>query len=34
MMTVKRWARGNKSTSIGKPAIHPSVVDLKGKAYE
>lgn len=34
MMTVKRWSRGHKSTSIGKPAIHPSVVDLKGKAYE
>ncbi|KAG9456610.1 hypothetical protein H6P81_001118 [Aristolochia fimbriata] len=34
MMTVKRWSRGPKATSIGKPAVHPAAVDLKGKAYE
>ncbi|MQM17683.1 hypothetical protein Taro_050659 [Colocasia esculenta] len=34
MMTVKRWARGRGAGSIGKPAIHPVTVDLKGKAYE
>ncbi|XP_068652558.1 pyrophosphate--fructose 6-phosphate 1-phosphotransferase subunit alpha-like [Aristolochia californica] len=34
MMTVKRWSRGPKATSIGKPAVHPAAVDLKGKTYE
>ncbi|KAK1282287.1 Pyrophosphate--fructose 6-phosphate 1-phosphotransferase subunit alpha [Acorus calamus] len=34
MMTVKRWSRGPGASSIGKPAIHPATVDLKGKAYE
>ncbi|KGN55545.1 pyrophosphate--fructose 6-phosphate 1-phosphotransferase subunit alpha [Cucumis sativus] len=34
MMTVKRWAQNPGSSSIGKPAIHPATVDLKGKAYE
>uniref|UniRef100_A0A5B7B7M3 Pyrophosphate--fructose 6-phosphate 1-phosphotransferase subunit alpha n=1 Tax=Davidia involucrata TaxID=16924 RepID=A0A5B7B7M3_DAVIN len=36
MMTVKRYGRGPgaSSTSIGKPALHPATVDLKGKAYE
>nr|AIE47261.1 pyrophosphate-dependent phosphofructokinase [Hevea brasiliensis] len=34
MMTVKRWAQSPGATSIGKPAIHPAAVDLKGKAYE
>ncbi|KAF2310274.1 hypothetical protein GH714_007537 [Hevea brasiliensis] len=34
MMTVKRWAQSPGATSIGKPAIHPATVDLKGKAYE
>ncbi|KAL5984988.1 hypothetical protein ACLOJK_038825 [Asimina triloba] len=34
MMTVKRFSRGPKATSIGKPAIHPATVDLKGRAYE
>ncbi|KAK1314754.1 Pyrophosphate--fructose 6-phosphate 1-phosphotransferase subunit alpha [Acorus calamus] len=34
MMTVKRWSRGPGASSIGKPAIHPAIVDLKGKAYE
>ncbi|XP_022141547.1 pyrophosphate--fructose 6-phosphate 1-phosphotransferase subunit alpha [Momordica charantia] len=34
MMTVKRWAQNPGATSIGKPAIHPATVDLKGKAYE
>ncbi|KDP36731.1 hypothetical protein JCGZ_08022 [Jatropha curcas] len=34
MMTVKRWAQSPGATSIGKPAIHPATVDLKGKVYE
>ncbi|CAG7904785.1 hypothetical protein IGI04_028959 [Brassica rapa subsp. trilocularis] len=34
MMTVKRWSQNSGSTSIGRPAIHPATVDLKGKAYE
>ncbi|KAI3424041.1 PsbP domain-containing protein [Psidium guajava] len=34
MMTVKRWAQNPNSSFIGKPAIHPANVDLKGKAYE
>ncbi|XP_058069812.1 pyrophosphate--fructose 6-phosphate 1-phosphotransferase subunit alpha-like [Magnolia sinica] len=33
MMTVKQWLRG-PGTLIGKPAIHPAAIDLKGKAYE
>lgn len=34
MMTVKRYSRGPGTLSIGKPAIHPATVDMKGKAYE
>ncbi|XP_058111602.1 pyrophosphate--fructose 6-phosphate 1-phosphotransferase subunit alpha-like [Magnolia sinica] len=34
MMTVKRWSQGPKAISIGKPAVHPATIDLKGKAYE
>uniref|UniRef100_A0A6V7QWF8 Pyrophosphate--fructose 6-phosphate 1-phosphotransferase subunit alpha n=1 Tax=Ananas comosus var. bracteatus TaxID=296719 RepID=A0A6V7QWF8_ANACO len=34
MMTVKRWSRSPSTTQIGKPAVHPAAVDLKGKAYE
>ncbi|KAE8720676.1 Pyrophosphate--fructose 6-phosphate 1-phosphotransferase subunit alpha [Hibiscus syriacus] len=34
MMTVKRWSQNPNSLAIGKPAIHPATVDLKGKAYE
>nr|KJB29714.1 hypothetical protein B456_005G115600 [Gossypium raimondii] len=34
MMTVKRWSQNPNAASIGKPAIHPATVDLKGKAYE
>ncbi|XP_020693314.1 pyrophosphate--fructose 6-phosphate 1-phosphotransferase subunit alpha-like isoform X2 [Dendrobium catenatum] len=34
MMTVKRWSRGPGISPIGKPAVHPASVDLKGKAYE
>eukprot|EP00262_Sarcandra_glabra_P022471 TRINITY_DN996_c0_g2_i1.p1 TRINITY_DN996_c0_g2~~TRINITY_DN996_c0_g2_i1.p1 ORF type:complete len:615 (+),score=117.19 TRINITY_DN996_c0_g2_i1:72-1916(+) len=34
MMTVKRWSRGPGASSIGKPAVHPASVDLKGKSYE
>ncbi|KAH9618275.1 hypothetical protein KSS87_004444 [Heliosperma pusillum] len=35
MMTVKRYSRGPAGTlSIGKPAINPATVDLKGKGYE
>ncbi|XP_027091123.2 pyrophosphate--fructose 6-phosphate 1-phosphotransferase subunit alpha [Coffea arabica] len=34
MMTVKRYGRGPGTQSLGKPALHPATVDLKGKAYE
>ncbi|XP_045790052.1 pyrophosphate--fructose 6-phosphate 1-phosphotransferase subunit alpha [Trifolium pratense] len=34
MMTVSRWSPNPGATSIGKPAIHPATVDLRGKAYE
>ncbi|KAH7689375.1 Diphosphate--fructose-6-phosphate 1-phosphotransferase protein [Dioscorea alata] len=34
MMTVKRWSRGPSATAIGKPAVHPASIDLKGKPYE
>ncbi|KAK9112370.1 hypothetical protein Scep_019889 [Stephania cephalantha] len=34
MMTVKRFSHGPGASSIGKPAIHPATIDLKGKAYE
>lgn len=34
MMNVKRYSRGPGTSSIGKPAIHPATVDMKGKAYE
>ncbi|KAL2499197.1 Pyrophosphate--fructose 6-phosphate 1-phosphotransferase subunit alpha 2 [Abeliophyllum distichum] len=34
MMTVKRYGRGQGASSLGKPALHPATVDLKGKAYE
>ncbi|XP_004498195.1 pyrophosphate--fructose 6-phosphate 1-phosphotransferase subunit alpha [Cicer arietinum] len=34
MMTVKRWSPNPGATSIGKPAIHPAAVDLRGKPYE
>ncbi|CAH2036678.1 unnamed protein product [Thlaspi arvense] len=36
MMTVKHWSQNasSTSTSIGRPAIHPAMVDLKGKAYD
>ncbi|XP_044510853.1 pyrophosphate--fructose 6-phosphate 1-phosphotransferase subunit alpha [Mangifera indica] len=34
MMTVKRWSQNPGATSLGRPAIHPSTVDLKGKSYE
>ncbi|WRX30263.1 hypothetical protein QQP08_022750 [Theobroma cacao] len=34
MMSVKRWSQNPNALSIGKPAIHPATVDLKGKAYE
>ncbi|XP_023918395.1 pyrophosphate--fructose 6-phosphate 1-phosphotransferase subunit alpha [Quercus suber] len=34
MMTVKRWAQNPGALSIGKPAIHPATVDLRGKAYD
>jgi len=34
MMTVKRYSRGPGATPIGKPALHPATIDLKGKAYE
>jgi hypothetical protein len=31
-MTVK--TRGPSSRQIGKPAVHPATIDLKGRAYE
>ncbi|KAL3505528.1 hypothetical protein ACH5RR_035369 [Cinchona calisaya] len=34
MMTVERYGRGPGTLSLGKPALHPASVDLKGKAYE
>ncbi|WOK95312.1 pyrophosphate--fructose 6-phosphate 1-phosphotransferase subunit alpha-like [Canna indica] len=34
MMTVKRYWGGPGAIPIGKPAIHPAAVDLKGKVYE
>jgi pyrophosphate--fructose-6-phosphate 1-phosphotransferase len=34
MMTVKRYGRGHGASTVGKPMLHPAVVDLKGKAYE
>ncbi|XXG46331.1 hypothetical protein AAC387_Pa02g1199 [Persea americana] len=34
MMTVKRYSRGPGDSSIGKPAVHPATIDLKGKTYE
>lgn len=33
-MTVKRYSRGPGAVPVGKPAIHPATVDLKGKVYE
>ncbi|KAK4428257.1 Pyrophosphate--fructose 6-phosphate 1-phosphotransferase subunit alpha [Sesamum alatum] len=34
MLTVKRYGHGNGALTIGKPALHPATVDLKGRAYE
>lgn len=34
MMTVKRYSRGPGAAPIGKPALHPATIDLRGKAYE
>ncbi|KAG6475587.1 hypothetical protein ZIOFF_064815 [Zingiber officinale] len=34
MMTVKRHSRAPGAIPIGKPAIHPVSLDLKGKVYE
>ncbi|XP_041017742.1 pyrophosphate--fructose 6-phosphate 1-phosphotransferase subunit alpha [Juglans microcarpa x Juglans regia] len=34
MMTVKHWSQSPGALSIGKPAIHPATVDLRGKAYD
>ncbi|KAG1359022.1 Pyrophosphate--fructose 6-phosphate 1-phosphotransferase subunit alpha [Cocos nucifera] len=34
MMTVKRWSHGPAAFLVGKPAVHPATVDLRGKAYE
>ncbi|KAJ7551582.1 hypothetical protein O6H91_06G021000 [Diphasiastrum complanatum] len=34
MMTVKRWLKGPGVSQIGKPAVHPATVDLKGRPYE
>lgn len=32
-MTVRRYSHGPGASSIGKPAVHPATIDLKGKAY-
>ncbi|KAF5768066.1 hypothetical protein HanXRQr2_Chr14g0632041 [Helianthus annuus] len=36
MMTVKHYGRGSGSgaTTLGKPFVHPAIVDLRGKVYE
>ncbi|KAH9694093.1 Pyrophosphate--fructose 6-phosphate 1-phosphotransferase subunit alpha 2 [Citrus sinensis] len=34
MMTVKRWSQNPGASSIGRPAINPATVDMRGKAYE
>ncbi|KMZ61109.1 Diphosphate--fructose-6-phosphate 1-phosphotransferase, 6-phosphofructokinase [Zostera marina] len=34
MMSVKRSSHGPGTGPLGRPTIHPSPVDLKGKAYE
>ncbi|CAA0834896.1 Pyrophosphate--fructose 6-phosphate 1-phosphotransferase subunit alpha 1 [Striga hermonthica] len=34
MMTVRRYGHGPGASNLGKPALHPAIVDLKGKAYE
>lgn len=34
MMTVKRHSRAPGAIPVGKPAIHPVSLDLKGKVYE
>jgi hypothetical protein len=34
MLTVKKYTRGPGGIPVGKPAIHPATVDLRGKAYE
>ncbi|KAF8379080.1 hypothetical protein HHK36_028508 [Tetracentron sinense] len=34
MMTVKRLLHGPGVSLIGKPSIHPAIVDLRGKPYE
>ncbi|CAI9762976.1 unnamed protein product [Fraxinus pennsylvanica] len=33
MMTVKHYGRGHGAATLGKPALHPAAVDLKGKSY-
>ncbi|KAK4389987.1 Pyrophosphate--fructose 6-phosphate 1-phosphotransferase subunit alpha [Sesamum angolense] len=34
MLTVKHYGHGNGALTIGKPALYPATVDLKGRAYE
>lgn len=35
MMSVKRWLRGpGVAQQLGKPAVHPAKVDLRGKPYK
>ncbi|KAH6795285.1 hypothetical protein C2S51_036271 [Perilla frutescens var. frutescens] len=34
MLTVKRYGRGHGDSNLGRPALHPAIVDLKGKSYE
>ncbi|KAL8478713.1 hypothetical protein ACS0TY_030553 [Phlomoides rotata] len=34
MLTVEHYGRGQGASNLGKPALHPATVDLKGKGYE
>ncbi|KAL3619838.1 hypothetical protein CASFOL_034750 [Castilleja foliolosa] len=34
MLSVRRYGHGPGASTLGKPALHPATVDLKGKAYE
>ncbi|KAJ4763288.1 Pyrophosphate--fructose 6-phosphate 1-phosphotransferase subunit alpha [Rhynchospora pubera] len=34
MLSVRKYTRGPGGIPVGKPAIHPATVDLRGKSYE
>lgn len=34
MLSVKKYTRGPGGIPVGKPAIHPASVDLRGRSYE